>query len=338
LKTCPECEYPNDDGEHRCEKCGIRFELQAVGVSAASYSRAATAENPLDFPVAARTLPPPVPAWRGEVRHRVRGFRERKGSQGSLSSEASVTEIQTETTTPSNVIRFPAPDASNAALMETPVLPPALTAKPVVERVAPPVASWGPPPTCHASRTSDVPAAEQQAIAFPRANAESQSLLEFPVASLKLRALAGLFDAAIIASGVVLFCAACYFAGGRILMTLPPALPSRLLLIPIAAVAAILPVLYLALFLTCAAATPGMRWAQLRLVDFDGRPATRRQRRRRVLASVTSLASILLGFLWATVDDERLTWHDRMSETCLTVAETDGINLGFANLPQQQAK
>jgi uncharacterized RDD family membrane protein YckC len=61
-----------------------------------------------------------------------------------------------------------------------------------------------------------------------------------------------------------------------------------------------------------------MSWMGLRLVNFDGRPATARQRRRRVWASAASMASLMLGFLWAAVDDEKLTWHDHMSETCLT--------------------
>src|ERR1035438_7987362 len=81
---------------------------------------------------------------------------------------------------------------------------------------------------------------------------------------------------------------------------------------------AILPLLYLHLFLIYAKQTPGMSWTGLRLVIFDGRPATARQRRLRVWASAASLASLLLGFFWAAVDDEKLTWHDHMSETCLT--------------------
>ena len=63
-----------------------------------------------------------------------------------------------------------------------------------------------------------------------------------------------------------------------------------------------------------------MRWTGLRLVDFNGRPASRAQRVGRVLASVAGGGSFFLGFLWAVVDEEHLTWHDRMSETCLTLA------------------
>jgi uncharacterized RDD family membrane protein YckC len=181
-------------------------------------------------------------------------------------------------------------------------------------------------------RTAGEPAAEQQAIPFPRSGAEPQSMLDFPVASLERRAVSGALDAAIIGAGCVLFGAAGYLAGLRLPLALPLAVPPKVFLMPIAGVVAILPILYLFLFLNYSTATPGMRFAGLRLVDFDGRPATRRQRCRRVLASVSSLASILLGFLWATVDEEHLTWHDRMSETCLTSAK------GLAQLYRNQTR
>ena len=58
MKTCAECGYPNDTSEHRCEKCGIRFEEPVFAAPARGqsrlplpYARAATADNPLDFPV-----------------------------------------------------------------------------------------------------------------------------------------------------------------------------------------------------------------------------------------------------------------------------------------------
>jgi uncharacterized RDD family membrane protein YckC len=81
-----------------------------------------------------------------------------------------------------------------------------------------------------------------------------------------------------------------------------------------------LPWFYHFLFLTLCGATPGMTWEQLRLVDFDGRPAPLAKRRQRALTVIFSAAPLLLGFLWAAVDEETLTWHDRISETCLTTA------------------
>jgi len=61
----------------------------------------------------------------------------------------------------------------------------------------------------------------------------------------------------------------------------------------------------------------GAVWRGLRLLDFDGRPATREQRMRRLAAEVLSTAALGLGVFWALGDRERLTWHDHISRTFL---------------------
>ncbi len=61
--------------------------------------------------------------------------------------------------------------------------------------------------------------------------------------------------------------------------------------------------------------TPGMRFAGLRLVDFDGRRPEREQRTIRLAASLLSIISAGLGLVWALVDEESLTWHDHISKT-----------------------
>ena len=75
-------------------------------------------------------------------------------------------------------------------------------------------------------------------------------------------------------------------------------------------------------FLWCLANgdTPGMRFAGLRLVDFDGRPPDREQRCVRQIAAILSLAAAGLGLVWALVDEENLTWHDHISKTFPTPA------------------
>lgn len=83
---------------------------------------------------------------------------------------------------------------------------------------------------------------------------------------------------------------------------------------------AFLPWFYHYLFLILCGATPGMSFEGLRLVNFDGRPASLEQRRQRAITIIFSAAPLLVGFLWAFGDEETLTWHDRISETCLTAA------------------
>lgn len=66
--------------------------------------------------------------------------------------------------------------------------------------------------------------------------------------------------------------------------------------------------------------SPGTRWADLDLLDFDGRPPGRRDRLNRLAAGCLSLLPAGAGLLWALVDEEHLTWHDHMSKTFVTPA------------------
>jgi uncharacterized RDD family membrane protein YckC len=61
--------------------------------------------------------------------------------------------------------------------------------------------------------------------------------------------------------------------------------------------------------------TPGMRFAGLRLVDFEGRNPDREQRAVRLAAGIVSLLPAGLGLVWALVDTRSLAWHDHLSKT-----------------------
>ena len=61
--------------------------------------------------------------------------------------------------------------------------------------------------------------------------------------------------------------------------------------------------------------SPGMAWAKLRLLNFDGRPPTRSQRAQRFLGTCLSLAAGGLGLFWALGDEEKLGWNDHISKT-----------------------
>jgi len=73
--------------------------------------------------------------------------------------------------------------------------------------------------------------------------------------------------------------------------------------------------LYEALFLILAGATPGMRCACVSLCTFDGQIPTRAQLKSRLGALLLSLVPMGLGAAWALFDDDRLCWHDRLSRT-----------------------
>lgn len=300
MNYCPECGYPNDSSEHRCERCGIRFDHPAgpapwLGQSV-SRASAATAANPLEYPVVPAATPPQP------------RIRSRKNLQPGLPFDSAQSSTQSATATVETVgkvIRFPGHYEDPAPVPAAPPAPPV------------PVATWGPPEPRRlpAIPPEPPPRPLQQAISFPPSYAEPQTLLEFPVADLESRWNAAMIDGMLMLAGCGLFLL-CFGLWARWMPHRPvDPLATVFLLLAVAGI----PVLYLYAFLVFAKATPGMQWNRLRLVNFDGRPATRHQRKMRVLASLASVASLAVGFLWAIVDDEKLTWHDRMSETCLTL-------------------
>lgn len=69
--------------------------------------------------------------------------------------------------------------------------------------------------------------------------------------------------------------------------------------------------------------TLGMHCTKLRLIDFDGFPAGRRDRLLRVFGACLSLCAGGIGLLWALVDEEQLTWHDHISKTFPTLQESN---------------
>lgn len=74
---------------------------------------------------------------------------------------------------------------------------------------------------------------------------------------------------------------------------------------------------YDVLFFTLARATPGMKYAHIRLSTFDGQDPTRAQRWGRLILLVLSVLPVGLGIVWAVFDDSHLCWHDRFSRTYL---------------------
>ena len=65
--------------------------------------------------------------------------------------------------------------------------------------------------------------------------------------------------------------------------------------------------------------TPGLRVTKLKVQRFDGSPVSRKLRRWRVLASVLSGLSLGLGYAWCFLDEDQLSWHDRITKTHLAL-------------------
>jgi uncharacterized RDD family membrane protein YckC len=79
---------------------------------------------------------------------------------------------------------------------------------------------------------------------------------------------------------------------------------------------------YFALFTTFGGTTPGMMMRGLQVVSFSGEPPAPRQMLLRSAGYMLSAGTFFLGFLWAMWDEDELTWHDRLSRTHLSAAQT----------------
>lgn len=148
------------------------------------------------------------------------------------------------------------------------------------------------------------------AVAEPSLGTEVEAVIycDAPVALPVHRLMAAAADASLIGIALGMFMAIFYLAGGRLVFT-----KSSLLLF--AGVIGGVVFLYRMLWCLGSGDTPGMRFAGLRLVDFDGRRPAREQRTIRLAASMLSIVSAGLGLVWALVDEESLTWHDHISKT-----------------------
>ncbi len=129
-----------------------------------------------------------------------------------------------------------------------------------------------------------------------------------PVAPPAQRLVAATVDGSLILVAVGVFLAIFFFSGGQVAL-------DRQALSFVLLVSAVISMFYRALWCLANGDTPGMRFAGLRLVDFDGRRPDREQRAIRQIASLLSFVSAGLGLVWALVDEENLTWHDHISKT-----------------------
>jgi uncharacterized RDD family membrane protein YckC len=129
-----------------------------------------------------------------------------------------------------------------------------------------------------------------------------------PVALPAHRMIAAAFDASMVLIAVGLFLGIFFLSGGMLMLSKQNA-PFLI------SVAALLALFYRFLWVLGNGETPGMRFAGLRLVNFDGRLPDRDQRAFRQVSSLLSFLSAGLGLVWALVDEENLTWHDHISKT-----------------------
>lgn len=134
------------------------------------------------------------------------------------------------------------------------------------------------------------------------------------VAPLGRRFLAGLADTLVLMLGGGLFALIFWAAGGRIS-------PHPVNVAVLGSILVLFILAYFGLFTALSSSTPGLLWMKLEVRSLGGAPPTPQESFWRAFGYLVSIASLLLGFIWALVDGDGLTWHDRMSGTFITSVE-----------------
>jgi len=281
---CVHCQAWNEEDERRCTRCGRRMNTSAHRPSFDTY------------PLMQATAPALETLQGGRALH----------------------EEPAQPAVPA-----PGPGAYQPWLFRDPsqgpkVVPiPTLTPRPHIAARKHRAQNTARPPELRANAAARRPADSQQSLDFQSGAISEQSLgteveaviyCDAPVALPVHRLMAVAADASMIAIALGLFLAIFYLSGGRIVFTKPS-------LLLFGGVIAAVVFLYRMLWCLGGGDTPGMRFAGLRLVDFDGRRPEREQRTIRLAASMLSIVSAGLGLVWALVDEENLTWHDHISKT-----------------------
>jgi hypothetical protein len=147
---------------------------------------------------------------------------------------------------------------------------------------------------------------------YPTPETQHLYAVPFEVAPLDLRLMSAAVDTIAVLAGFFVFTAVFVLASSRFM---PEALHMSLQTAALSAVGIVLllGILYQYVFFTFSDATPGMRYARIGLCTFSDDNPTREAMRRRILALILSAAPFGLGVFWLFLDEDRLSWHDRIS-------------------------
>jgi uncharacterized RDD family membrane protein YckC len=159
-----------------------------------------------------------------------------------------------------------------------------------------------------------------------RATASQLEQEAFQVASMSSRFLAGLIDGLLLLLSGGLFASIFSFAGGHLALV-------PLNLVVMGVIAFVFVWSYFAMFTALASSTPGQSIVGIEARNMEGWPPDRRESLLRAFGYLVSLSAFMLGFFWALVDSESLTWHDRISGTFLTPVEQNVPATGVESNP-----
>ena len=134
---------------------------------------------------------------------------------------------------------------------------------------------------------------------------------DYPVATRMHRVLAGLLDLALVIGCMMMFLGVLFLSCEE----LPWATLDLTSIVAIGVATGLLGFLYEAYWIVAGVPSPGMEWAGLRLVHFDGHEPSASDNGKRILGGIISVLAAFIGLAWAFVDEECLTWQDHISRT-----------------------
>ena len=278
--------------------------------------------------------PPPVVAaspLQEELSQRVEDFRRRRArlkGRGDTDDNLefdfhSEREAEAETAPDSRLAEFPQPGGAFDAILEKPEVPP--TADTPMDSM-----SLHHPAAVGALDDAPFDSGEYELEADPtparpveivldsqpvaEETEESARVSRLPLAPLGRRFLGGLVDGLVLVVAAALFALIFWRAGGH----LSPH-PLNFVVFGFIAVAFIMG--YFGAFTALTSTTPGLLWMGIEARSQTGGLPTPQQAFWRAFGYLVSISALMLGFIWALVDSDGLTWHDRMSDTFLTDAE-----------------
>jgi uncharacterized RDD family membrane protein YckC len=240
------------------------------------------------------------PDWRSEVSERLEAYRVRRGRPRESQAQPALAFIPSSSSEP--------PESAEPAEVRVFETPPAAIPKrrfrPTrVERME-----------INAAQPSfDFTAEDSHEGPRPRISPYDSPALS--VASLAERRRAGLLDLALLLFAYGAFLILFHACGGRFTLSKVDALVT-------AATLGLFYTQYITLFTYFGAATPGMTLRGLRVVSLDGLDPSPEQLLWRSFGYLVSAGTMMLGFLWALWDEDQLSWHDRISQTCITSDNT----------------
>ena len=132
-------------------------------------------------------------------------------------------------------------------------------------------------------------------------------------APISLRLMAAIVDGVIMSASLLIFIAIFVITASRFGHMQPLRMSPQAALLGAVGTLAIFGLIYQLLFFTFSEATPGMRYARIGLCTLSDDNPTRAAMRRRIFAHLLSACPLGMGYLWALLDDDRLSWHDRIT-------------------------